>query len=147
MASRPAPPVEHIDVTPDHVHALLARVRRQLADPEYRELEALIETLLYVTDLVTRKTTSIARLRALLIGACTETTRDVLARVGVTPETPSSGGEAPADPPTDPTTGLAGPVLAGRHAPRPWAARRPRVRGGPADHAPAPAPRGRVSPL
>ena len=107
MASRPAPPVEHIDVTPDHVHALLARVRRQLADPEYRELEALIETLLSVTDLVTRKTTSIARLRALLFGACTEKTRDVLARVGVAPETPSPGGEAPADPPTDPPTGLA----------------------------------------
>ena len=125
----------------------VTRGQRRQRGPEYRELEALIETMLYVTDLVTRTTTSIPRLRALLIGACTEMTRDVLARVGVTPETPSSGGEAPADPPTDPTTGLAGPVLAGRHAPRPWAARRPRVRGGPADHAPAPAPRGRVSPL
>ena len=107
MASRPAPPVEQIDVTPGHVHALLARVRRQLADPEYRELEALIETLLYVTDLVTRKTTSIARLRALVFGACTEKTCDVLARAGVPADPARPGGAAPADPPTGQTTGPA----------------------------------------
>src|SRR5882672_1843921 len=95
--SRP-PPFEQIDVTPGHVHALLARVRPHLADEPYRELEALIETLLHVADIVTRKTTSIARLRALLFGACTEKTRDVLARAGVPPETPA--GAAPADPPT-----------------------------------------------
>ena len=100
MASSRPPLFEQMDVTPGHVHALLARVRLQLADPEYRELEALIETLLYVTDLVTRKTTSITRLRALLFGAATETTRDVLARAGVTPETPP-------DPQTDQTTGPA----------------------------------------
>jgi transposase len=106
MASRP-PPLEQIDVTPGHVHALLARVRPQLSDEEYREIEALIETLLYVADIVTRKTTSIARLRALLFGACTETTRDVLARAGVTPEMPSPGGEAPPDQSADQTTGPA----------------------------------------
>lgn len=99
MASRPLP-LEQIDVTPGHVRALLARVRPQLSDAEYRELEALIETLLYVADIVTRKTTSIARLRALLFGACTEKTRDVLARAGVPPETPP-------DSPTDQTTGSA----------------------------------------
>lgn len=108
MASSRPPPFEHIDVTPGHVHVLLARVRRQLADPEYRELEALIETLLYVTDLVARKTTSIARLRALLFGASTETTRDVLARAGVT-------SDPPPDSQTDHTTGPAAgqPLRAG----------------------------------
>ena len=105
MASSRPPPFEQIDVTPGHVHALLARVRPTLPDAEYRELEALIETLLYVADIVTRKTTSIARLRALLFGACTEKTRDVLARAGVPTETPGPGGEAPPDPPTDPPTG------------------------------------------
>jgi len=75
-------------------------VRPQLSAEEYRELEALIETLLYVADIVTRKTTSIARLRALLFGACTEKPREVLARAGVPPETPP-------DLPTDQTTGSA----------------------------------------
>jgi len=107
MASSRPPPFEQIDVTRGHVHALLARVRPQLSDEEYREIEALIETLLYVADIVTRKTTSIARLRALLFGACTEKTRDVLARAGVTPETPRPGGEAPPDQSTDQTTGPA----------------------------------------
>ena len=105
MASSRPPPFEQIDVTPGHVHALLARVRPTLPDEAYRELEALIETLLYVADIVTRKTTSIARLRALLFGACTEKTRDVLARAGVPPETPSPGGEPPPDPATGPAAG------------------------------------------
>ena len=107
MASSRPPPFEQIDVTPGHVHALLARVRPTLPDEAYRELEALIETLLYVADIVTRKTTSIARLRALLFGACTEKTRDVLTRAGVPAETPSPGGEPPPDPATGPAAGPA----------------------------------------
>jgi len=103
MANRP--PVERIDVTPAHLHALLARVRTKLTDDEYRELEALVETLVHLAEILANKRTSIARLRALLFGACTEKTRDVLARVGLTAETPTPGHEADSPHQTAPTGG------------------------------------------
>lgn len=96
MANRP-PPVERIDVTPAHLYTLLARVRPTLADEDYRELEALVETLVYLAEILTHKKMSIARVRALLFGGGTEKTRDVLARAGLTAETPSPGHEPPSD--------------------------------------------------
>jgi transposase len=98
MANRP--PVARIDVTPAHLHTLLARVRPKLAEEEYRELEALVETLVQLAEILANQKTSIARLRALLFGACTEKTRDVLARAGLTAEAPSPGRDEPLDPQT-----------------------------------------------
>lgn len=103
MGNRPA--VERLDVTPAHLHALLARVRTKLTDEEYREFEALVDTLVHLAEILANKRTSIARLRALVFGACTEKTRDVLARTGLTAETPRAGPEAPADQPSAPTDG------------------------------------------
>lgn len=100
MANRP-PPVERIDVTPAHLHALLARVRTKLTDDEYRELEALVATLVHLAEILANKNTSIARLRALLFGACTEKTREVFARAGLTSETAGPGHEAPPDQQTE----------------------------------------------
>ncbi len=96
MANR-QPPVDRIDVTPAHLHTLLARVRPALTDEDYRELEALVETLVYLAEILANKKMSIARVRALLFGGGTEKTRDVLARAGLTAETPSPGHEQPPD--------------------------------------------------
>jgi hypothetical protein len=92
MANRP--PVERVDVTPAHLQTLLVRVRPKLSEEEYRELEALVETLVHLADLLARKTTSIARLRALVFGACTEKTRAVLARAASATDTTTPGGGA-----------------------------------------------------
>ncbi len=77
-------PVARLDVSPAHARALLGRVRPKLTDEEYRELQALVETLVYLAELVAHTKITIARVRALLFGAGTEKTRDVLARAGLT---------------------------------------------------------------
>lgn len=87
-----------VDVTPAHVRAFLARVQPKLTAEESGELEALAKTLLALVALLAKKRTSVARLRALVFGPATETTRAVLARAGLTtvnagPATPA--GERP----------------------------------------------------
>jgi transposase len=76
-------PVARIDVTPARLHALLARVQPTITADDYRELEAVVDTLVHLAEVLSQKNTSLARLRALLFGACTETTRNVLARLGL----------------------------------------------------------------
>lgn len=76
-------PVARIDITPARLYALLARVQAQIPNADYRELEAVVDTLVQLAEILRKKTTSIARLRALLFGACTETTRNVLAKLGL----------------------------------------------------------------
>src|SRR5712692_894563 len=101
MAIRRAP-IERIDISSAHARALLDRVRPKLADEEFRELKALVETLVYLAEFVTHTNASIARVRALLFGTgTTEKTRDVLARAGVSETSPAD--HAPeAGSPTDP---------------------------------------------
>ena len=108
-------------VSPAHARALLERVRPKLADEEFGELKALVETLVYLAELVAHTNASIARVRALLFGTgSTEKTRDVLARAGL-PEASPADGAPVGDPPTDPDrppnpTGPAGPRRGhGRH--------------------------------
>jgi len=98
MAARRAP-IERIDVSAAHARALLGRVRPKLTDEEFRELKALVETLVYLAELVAHTKASIARVRALLFGTgTTEKTRDVLARAGL----PEASSAADAGQPTDP---------------------------------------------
>lgn len=91
MPSRPGSPVERIDVTPDRLHALLSRVQPHIPAEDYRELQAIIDTLIHVAGMLEKKRTSIRRLRALLFGACTETTRKILAKVGLATTTATGG--------------------------------------------------------
>ena len=101
MTARRAP-IERIDVSAAHARALLGRVRPKLTDEEFRELKALVETLVYLAELVAHTKASIARVRALLFGTgTTEKTRDVLARIGL-PEASSADGAPEAGPATDP---------------------------------------------
>jgi transposase len=76
----PADAIERLDVTPARLRALLEAVRGKVSATEYRELDALVETVLALVELLGRKNTSIARLRRLIFGAATEKTREVLAR-------------------------------------------------------------------
>jgi transposase len=89
----PADAAERLDVTPAHLRTLLEAVRGKVSAAEYRELDALVETLLALVELLGRKNTSLARLRRILFGAATEKTRQVLARVtgGVAGEGPATG--------------------------------------------------------
>jgi transposase len=101
MPTRRAP-IERIDISPARARGLLERVRPKLVDEEFRELKALVDTLVYLAELVAHTNASIARVRALLFGSgSTEKTRDVLARAGVSETSPAD--RAPeASPSTDP---------------------------------------------
>ncbi len=76
-------PFARIDLTPNDLDTLLARARPALPEEEYRTLQALVETFRYLTALLEDHTTTIARLRQILLGATTEKTRQVLQQVGL----------------------------------------------------------------
>ncbi len=77
------PPVARIDLTPADLDTLLDRARPALPEEDYRTLQALVDTFRYLTALLEDQTTTIARLRQLLLGATTEKTRQVLQHVGL----------------------------------------------------------------
>ena len=80
------PAMERIDVKTDELKQALERSRQApLEDPDYRKLEAAVNTLDYLTELVADKDTTIRHLRQLLLGSSTEKTRDVLQKAGVKP--------------------------------------------------------------
>src|SRR5713101_9392868 len=80
------PAIERIDVQVEELKQVLARSRQApLEDPDYRKLEAAVDTLDYLTELVADKNTTIRHLRHLLLGSSTEKTRDVLQKAGVEP--------------------------------------------------------------
>jgi hypothetical protein len=76
-------PIVRIDLTPNDLDTLLARARPALPDEEYRTLQALVETFRYLTALLADHTTTITRLRQILLGATTEKTRHVLQQAGL----------------------------------------------------------------
>jgi len=84
----------------------LARSRQApLEEPDYRKLEAAVDTLDYLTELVADKDTTIRHLRQLLLGSSTEKTRDVLQKAGGEPaggatekKPEDSGQPTPSDP-------------------------------------------------
>jgi len=91
---------ERIDLSPAAVRGLLDRVRPKLAEDEFRELKALVDTLVYLAELVAHTNASIRRVRALLFGTgSTEKTRDVLARAGCAEPPPGDDRASDADGP------------------------------------------------
>jgi transposase len=80
------PAMERIDVKTDELKQALERSRQApLEDPDYRKLEAAVNTLDYLTELIADKDTTIRHLRQLLLGSSTEKTRDVLQKAGMEP--------------------------------------------------------------
>jgi transposase len=77
------------------VDTLLERARPALPEEDYRTLQALVDTFRYMTELLEDHTTTIARLRQILLGATTEKTRQVLKQVGLDggPRRPDHDGE------------------------------------------------------
>jgi len=62
----------------DELEAILERVRANLSPDEYDKLHAALQTLLFVTQELEKKRVSVQRLKQLLFGATTETTRKVM---------------------------------------------------------------------
>jgi transposase len=105
MASRRGP-VERIDISAAAARGLLDRIRPKLDEEEFRALNALVETLVYVAELVAHTNASVARVRAVLFGTgSTEKTRHVLART----EVAEAGPPLNRDPARDPTSDLTAP--------------------------------------
>jgi transposase len=92
-----APTIPRIDLRMDDLERLVDRARHApLTEDEHATLKAAIDTLGYVAQLLEQRGTTLAGLRYLLLGAQTEKTRDVLARVGGAADAPPTlGGDTP----------------------------------------------------
>jgi len=63
------------------LEAILERAKTALSEEEYAKLRAAIETLVFLTQELEKKQVSVQRLKQLLFGATTETTRQVMERI------------------------------------------------------------------
>jgi transposase len=85
----PAPPAtpkpeaegERIDLDQSELEAILERAKAALSEEESAKLHAAIETLVFLTQELEKKRVSIQRLKHLLSGTTTESTRKVLAKI------------------------------------------------------------------
>jgi transposase len=95
----PAPPADggsqRMELDRRELEAILVRAKTALSDEEYTKLHAAIETLAFLTQELEKKQVSVQRLKQLLFGATTETTRKVMERLleGTSKES-TSGDEA-----------------------------------------------------
>ena len=84
------PGVPPISVPIEELEGLLEQARPALSAEGYQKLHAAIRTLVYVTELLEQKETTLAALRELLCPASTEKTEKVLQQAGV-----QTGGPGP----------------------------------------------------
>jgi len=85
---------ERMDLDQSELEAILARAKTALSEEEYAKLHAAIETLVFLTQELEKKRVSIQRLKHLLFGTTTETTRKVLERIlGDAGKEEESGGD------------------------------------------------------
>ena len=86
-------PIERMEVSMDELEEILEQgKRRPLTEEECAKLRKALETLLYVTDLVGDKDTTISTLRRILFGASTERIRNVLGTEDPKAATPEATG-------------------------------------------------------
>jgi len=95
----PAPPADggspRLELDRSELEAILERAKTALSEEEYTKLRAAIETLVFLTQELEKKHVSLQRLKQLLFGATTETTRKVIERIlDDTSKERSSGDEA-----------------------------------------------------
>ena len=87
---------QRLELNREELAALLERAKAgPLSEEDYNKLKAALETLGYLTQLLEDRKTTIQRLRQILFGASTETSRNVLKTVEQT-ETQTAG--APSEP-------------------------------------------------
>jgi transposase len=72
---------ERIDLDRSELEAILERAKTALSGEEYAKLHAALETLIFLTQELEKKRVSVQRLKQLLFGATTETTRKVMERI------------------------------------------------------------------
>jgi len=106
---------ETIDLDSEKMASLLRRVEdNALVKEDFETIRAVFESYVYVTQLIDKTSTTIARLRKLLFGARTEKTAAVLGRAN---ETAAVDGEGQPDGKPDPAVQAA--ATAGPEAPAP----------------------------
>jgi transposase len=75
-------PAERIDLDQSELEAILERAKTTpMSAEEYDKLHAAIETLVFLTTELEKKRVSVQRLKQLLFGATTETTRKVMKKI------------------------------------------------------------------
>jgi transposase len=72
------PPLPRLEVSREALQSLLEHARSALSEHEYQQLKAALDTLVYLTQLVEDKNTTIGRLRQILFGARSEKMSQVL---------------------------------------------------------------------
>ena len=72
---------ERIELDRTELEAILVRAKPALSQAEYDKLHAAMETLIFLTQELEKKQVSIQRLKQLLFGATTETTRKVIEKL------------------------------------------------------------------
>ena len=70
--------MERVDIKREDLERLVEHARPALSEAEYQQLKAALDTLVYLTQLLENKNTTIGRLRQILFGASTEKTAAVL---------------------------------------------------------------------
>jgi len=88
-------PTQWIDLKTDEVKALLERARASLDAEDYEKLKALVETAVYLLEMVEDKRTTIDRLRKILFGSSSEKTRNVMPQTPVAPPAAAPDGAEP----------------------------------------------------
>jgi transposase len=77
-----AGPAERIDLDQSELEAILERAKTApMSEEEYVKLHAALETLVFLTAELEKKRVSVQRLKQLLFGATTETTRKVMEQI------------------------------------------------------------------
>jgi transposase len=88
-------PIKRVEVCMEELEGILERAKTTpLTEKECAKLHEALETLMYLTDLVGNKDTTISRLRKILFGASTEKTRNILAKESGKGETPAESQQA-----------------------------------------------------
>lgn len=72
---------ERIELDRDELEGILDHAKTALNEAEYAKLHAAMETLIYLTQELEKKRVSVQRLKQMLFGATTETTRKVMEKV------------------------------------------------------------------
>jgi transposase len=75
---RPLPPLTTIEVEPEKIAAILERTRAVLSEDEHATLTGIVDTVALMQAELQGKDASLERLRRMLFGATTESTRNVL---------------------------------------------------------------------
>jgi transposase len=103
--SRPPPLLKTMDVEQKRIADILERTRAVLNDEEHATLTSLVDTMAWVQAELHAKDASLERLRHMIFGATTESTRNVLGEMQGDPPAVGSTEEPPAPRPKPPGHG------------------------------------------